>query len=418
MIQVKAQSVVVTFLQGLFCTHVEVYTQAMRFRTCNTLRVAAFAWLPLLLACTAGSGVKPDIAAISPLYQHPGSPTVISAAELAPTPDLLAMTPEMRDFVDRYVRTAPTKRQRLRMLHSSLRSNALLNLDYDPEADGTAAEAFESGRANCLSYAHLFEAMARYAGLKADYHLLDLRPEWSRHGDRVAIRQHVNVLVTLARNQQYMVDIDPVRRSAIADSKTIGDGVARSLHHNNLAMGYLFAGETDTAYLNAVRALELSPEIDFLWLNLGAIYSRAGNERASERAYHSALALNPGSRSAMNNLMVLHDRRGEFAQAEFWEAQILSHRQRNPYYHAYLGELASEQGEYEQARRHFQDAIKRKRDDAELYYWLGKVYLDLQEPQLAIRYIQQAVESAQLVSQREEYQALLDQLIKPALAAM
>ena len=83
---------------------------------------------------------------------------------------------------------------------------------YDMSADGTAAEAFASGRANCLSYAHLFVALARYAGLDANYQSLTLRPEWSRHGDRVALRQHVNVRVDLRGGEQYMVDIDPVSR--------------------------------------------------------------------------------------------------------------------------------------------------------------------------------------------------------------
>jgi Flp pilus assembly protein TadD len=380
--------------------------------------IAAFTLLSLLQACSAGMGARPDLAAISPLYQHPGAPDAAEASHSVATPDLLAMSPEMKSFVDRYVRPAPTHRSRLRMLHSSLRSNALLDIDYDPAADGTAQEVFERGTANCLSYAHLFVAMARYAGLDAEYHLLKLRPEWSRHGDQIALRQHVNVLVKLDRRQHYMVDIDPVRRAEIADSSTIADEVAVGLHHSNLAMTQLFQGNLEPAYLQSVRALELSPNTDFLWINLGAIYSNAGNDSASEQAYRTALALNPHSPSAMNNLMILSERHGDTQMADYWESQITGHRQRNPYYHAYLGEQAQERGEFQQARRHFQAAIKRKQDDADLYYRLGKVYLDLDEPAQAIEYLQLAVDTARLVTQREEYQALLDQLVGQSVASL
>ncbi len=390
----------------------------MRYEAGKILRLAAFALLSLLQACSANLGPRPDLGSISPLYQHPGGPNAELAARAVPSPDLLAMSPEMKEFVDRYVRSAPTYRQRLRMLHSSLRANGMLDIDYDPAADGTAREVFESGTANCLSYAHLFVAMARYAGLNANYHMLKLRPEWSRHGDHIALRQHVNVLVKLGPNQKYMVDIDPVRRSAIADSGIIDDVVARGLHYNNLAMTQLFKENLAPAYLNSVRALELSPGTDFLWINLGAIYSRAGNDGASEQAYRSALTLNPASPSAMNNLMVLHERRGETELADHWESQITHHRKRNPYYHAYLGELAQEKGEFQQARRHFQAAIKRKQDDAELYFLLGKVYLDLDLLEQAIESLQLAVDTARLVSRRTAYQALLDQLIGQSVAGL
>ncbi len=381
--------------------------------------LAACIWL-LLVGCSSGGELRPLIAEIQPLYpsNDETSAAESSTTPVAVTPDLLHMTDEMKQFVDTYVTSARTPKQRLRMLHSSLRSSALLDIEYDPAADGTAAEAFERGAANCLSYAHLFVAMARYAGLDANYHMLSLRPEFSRHGNQVALRQHVNVLVKLPRKQEYMIDIDPVSRADVAGRQVISDRVASGLHHNNLAMARLFAGQLEDAYSHAVQALSLSPQTDFLWVNLGAIYSRAEHHQASEQAYHAALAINPGYASAMNNLMVLHERQGNTEQADYWESQIIGHRNRNPYYHAYLGELAAEEGDFEAAREHFLAALKRKQDDAELYYRLGRAYLDLERPAQAIKYLELAVQAAELVAQREEYQALLDQLTGTQLALL
>ncbi len=375
-------------------------------------------FLLILAACSSEPVRVADIEIIAPLYPDSYSPNLEAASVALPPPELLALNEEMRDFVDRYVSSTRHPRQKLNALHSALRSSALLDMDYSSVADGTAAEVFSRGTANCLSYAHLFVAMARYAGLDANYHLLNLRPEWSRHGTHVALRQHVNVLVRLNSRQRYMVDIDPVSRAKVSSKRIISDLEALSLHHNNLAMAHLFKDDLEPAYQHSVNALRYSPDTDFLWINLGAIYSRAGNDAASQRAYEAALKLSPESPSAMNNLMVLHTRRGESEQANFWEQQILKHRDRNPYYHAYLGDSAEQAGDLEAATGHFLAAIKRKQDDAELYYRLGLLHLEQGQPTLAAEYLRQAVANAQLVTERKTYQALLDRMAEPTVARL
>ncbi len=376
--------------------------------------VLVLASLPILAACTSTTSTRPDANGIVPLHDHGGGVTAQMAAQRAPTPDLLFMTDAMRDFVDRYVNTLKNPWQRLQVLHQSLRSDALLGIDYDYRADGTAAEVFTRGTANCLSFAHLFVAMARHAGLDASYHLLDLRPQWSRLGAQVVRSQHINVLVRLDHDRHFMIDIEPVDRHHIAESNPIPDVVATALHHNNLAMAHLFEEQLETAYLHAVRALTFGPEIDFLWVNLGAVYARADNHFASADAYRTALQIDPASPSAMNNLMIFHQRRGEAELAQHWAARIRHYRARNPYYHASLGERAAAAGNLQQAVRHFEAAIRRKRNDAELYYQLGRIYGELQRPKQAVKYLQLAVDGAQLAQQRDKYLALLKRIAWPA----
>ena len=381
-------------------------------------RWAALALLPFLLACTSSTLKKPTSANIQPLFEYPGSPNLQMAMEQMPRPALLAMTEDMRNYIDRHINTLRNTQQRMKALHQSLRSDAMLGIDYDLDADGSAVEVFQRGSANCLSYAHLFIAMARYAGLKASYHLLDLSPQWNRNGEQVALSQHLNVLVTLRQGWSYMVDIDPVSRTEITETRSISDVTAIALHHNNLAMKSLFAEDLENAYLHSVRALSYSPEIDFLWVNLGAVYSRAGNQGASAAAYRTALQINPASAQAMNNLMVLHLRRGEKELAHYWARQIKQYRTRNPYFHAALGEQAETDGNLQQAVRHYEAAIQRKKDDPELYYRLGRLHGELQHPDQAVKYLQLAVDKASLVSRRETYQALLKQYSATTLASL
>ncbi|MEM0954082.1 MAG: tetratricopeptide repeat protein [Pseudomonadota bacterium] len=337
------------------------------------------------------------------------------ALAVVSTPELLALTDEMRSFVDRYV--YGDARQRLHLLHRGLISPALVGIEYSPDADGSAAEAFHSGAANCLSYAHLFIALARYAGLDARYLSVSLRPEWSRHGSKIALRKHVNVAVTLRNGDRYVVDIDPVSRDRIAHSDVLTDKQAFALYHGNVAMGALLAGDDETAFTQALRAIQLAPDIDYLWINLGAIYRQRQQDNVAETLYHTALQLNPNSRTAMNNLAVLHESRGDSAQAAQWAARVQQRRNRNPFYHYYLGEVAESEGDYLAALEHFGRAIELHESEAEFYYRMARIYLTLNQRDRSRDYAEEAVARATLVRERQSYKAFLQSLSDDRIAA-
>ena len=369
----------------------------------------------LLGACAHDYRAAPFVDDLPALQLPEGEVDSQAALVEAQSADMLVLTPEMRQFADRYVRHG-SQRQRLVTLHQSLRSPALLDVRYDFEADGTAAQAFASGKANCLSYAHLFVALARYAGLNARYQSLTLRPEWTRHGDRVALRRHVNVRVDLRGGEQYMVDLDPVSRERISSAEVISDDEAAALFHANLAMNALLDGDKRKAYVQAVRALQLAPRIDYLWVNLGAIYRQAGQDEAAERVYQAALAVNPDSRPAMNNLAVLYHEQGELEKSRLWEEKVRRHRDRNPYYHYYLGELAEAAGDLDGALQHFLAAIAIKKSDAEFYFRVARVYYAQHRREQTIQFLERAIEHSRLVGEREEYRAFLLKVSEDTLA--
>ena len=185
-----------------------------------------------------------------------GTVEAADAATEVPEIDLLAMDPEMESFLDKYVRPVRTQRQRLHMLHRSLRAAGMLNLDYEPSANGTALETFHSAQANCLSYASLFVAMARAVGLHAEFQVVDTKPEWDRRGDRLAVAIHVNAVVKLKGNERFEVDIDPLSRSRIVGTRIIDDEEALALYHNNVGMEMVLAGDTAAGYKRLGKALD------------------------------------------------------------------------------------------------------------------------------------------------------------------
>ncbi len=370
-----------------------------------------------LAGCAVTTGRTGPAPQISPLQLADRTVQLSEVDAIAPTPELLALDAEMRDFVETYTGDLRTRRQRLTVLHESIKSPSLLNIQYEANAEGAAAAVFHRGTANCLSYAHLFVALAREAGLDAQYQWLEVRPQWSRIGQRVAVRLHVNVVVNLRRGEQYMVDIDPLQATEVTGSRVITDLDAAALYHNNIAMDALALKQMELAWGHAVKALELSPKMPHLWVNLGAIYRLAGQHAAAEDNYLYALQLNSRYRSAMNNLLVLYEIEGREDDLKLWSSRVARYRAQNPYYHAWLGDKAGETGNWQQAQVHYTRALKLNPEDGSLQYAMGLIHYQLGEYEAASRYITSAIEATTLRRDVESYQKQLDVVNREHLAS-
>jgi Flp pilus assembly protein TadD len=371
-----------------------------------------------LLACSTTPGPSRSISELPPLHLDNHSLSVDEVAARAPTPDLLAVDQEMREFVQLYTGDVRNSRQRLMMLHRAVTGAATLGVQYDPFAEGSAREVFQRGSANCLSYANLFVALAREADLDASYQWLDVRPQWTRMGERIMVRLHVNTMVKVAGGGEYMVDIDPLPSRDIAGSQEMSDADARALYHNNIAMDALADENLEQAWLHGVRALQISPEMPHLWVNLGAIYRQAGQHREAESSYLYALQLDPWDRSAMNNLVVLYQIEGRDEDRDYWEVRVAHYRDGNPYYHAWLGDKAAEDGDWAAALQHYEEAVERLPNDSRLLYATSLIYFRLDQLQEASTYIKRAIATATLYSDINTYKLQLDAVQRKQLAGI
>jgi len=379
--------------------------------------------LSFLAACASNTTHIDALANLSPLEFDGRTISVNDVATLVPTPDLLGVDGDMKQFVETYTGELYSDRQRMNHLHQSITSSAILNVEYAADAEGVAREVFHRGTANCLSYANLFVALAREAGLHANYQWVKVRPQWSRVGERVAVRLHVNVIVTLRHGEEYIVDIDPLPPSERTGNRVLSDVDAMALYHNNIAMAALARNEIDQAWIQAVRALQLSPKMSLLWVNIGAIYRVAGQHEDAQSSYFTALALNSGDRSAMNNLVVLYNLDGNEEQAKYWSDQVARYRTNNPWYHAWLGDKAGEAGDWSQALMHYSDARRRDPQDGRLQYAVGLIYYQLGDLTEARRYVAMAIETVSKTvglrrSELEGYQMQLDAIVQEQLATL
>lgn len=386
---------------------------------CSTRRFGSvILLLPFLMACAGNPSGHLLVADLSPLVLADRVITMADVELADPTPDLLAMDDAMRNFVATYAGTRNnSQRQRLLNLHQAVKSPAILDLQYDPFAEGGANETFHRGTANCLSYANLFVALAREAGLDAKYQWLEVRPQWSRMGERVAVRLHVNVVVKTRQGDTFMVDIDPLSSNDITGARVLNDREAEALYHSNIAMGALAEEQLDTAWIQTIRALQLSPDTGHLWVNLGAIYRVAGQYDDAERSYFRALQLNHYDHSATNNLVVLYEHQGREEEYAYWSERSRRYRDKNPYYHSWLGDLAAGDDDWPVALEHYQRAVELMPQDSRLLYGLGIIHHQLGDFDEATRQITLAIERASLARDIEEYEVRLESVRDDQLAS-
>lgn len=370
---------------------------------------------PLLVAC-GGVSQRLDDEDIPPLQYEGRLLHPADARARVIDPGLLELDEAMAAFVARYTESRSSARQRLVSLHQALRGGGTLGLVYDPFAGGSARQVFHRGSANCLSYAHLLVALGRAAGLDARYQWVEARPQWTRIGEQVAVRLHVNVLVALSRQERYMADIDPLAPQQIAGTRVLTDREARALHHANIAMERLAADDLEAAWLQGVRALQLAPALPHLWTNLGVVYRHAGQHREAELAYLQALDRDPGDRSAMSNLVVLYELEGRVAERDYWQQRVRRYREANPFYHAHLGDLAGERGDWAAALAHYRRALALRPGDSRLLYATGLLHHRLGQYREADRLIGEAIAAATLRRDREAYQLRLRELREERLA--
>jgi Flp pilus assembly protein TadD len=247
---------------------------------------------------------------------------------------------------------------------------------YSADRTLTAAETFRSRTANCLSYTNLFIALAREAGLDADYQVVDVPPEWDAQSGFLIRYTHINVLVRNVRLAEYYdnqvtVDFYQVHPAPGYRRRVVSDAYAASLYYANHAVARIRAGDARGAFGYLRRAIETAPENEDLWINLGAVYAMEGDHDSSVEAYEVALQIEPGSRAAMSGLARSHGKAGHTELAAFYRQRVDDYLEKNPYYHYAVARTGIAQREYSQSLTAIDRAIELDPRDGRFYLLKG-----------------------------------------------
>lgn len=313
------------------------------------------------------------------IYSFPGLDETSTYIQPVADTDVLALTEGMKAFVEREVMKYSSRTRRLKALNEALFDPRKLALVYDGNETRTASQVFQTSTGDCLSFANLFVAMARYAGLEARYQNVDIPLDWDRGAYVTVLNKHINVFGYINSGESYTVDILPYRVNVKVDASLVSDDSARAQYFNNKGVEFFQKGNGKEALRYFKRAVLIDADIGFIWSNAGIVYSHAGRYETAELFFKKALLLDLYDLSAMSNLASLYKKIGNETKALHYTRKVRSYRWRNPYYRYALGVGAYERGDYQLAAAHLKYAAKKKSDEyifhldlAKAYYRLGK----------------------------------------------
>lgn len=333
--------------------------------------------------------------------------------------DILGVSPDMADFVDRHIDTGMSTDRKVRELVSAIMDNDNFRVDYEDNTR-TAAETFQDRSGNCLSFTNMFIAMARYTGLEANFQEVDIPPDWSLVGHTFLLSEHINAIVNTVQGSKRMIDFNTqtidfyVQRlsvDSIYEMHVVSDARAFAHYFNNQGAEYMLQGGNTLLALSAFyESIRQDPEFSSVWVNLGILHRRDGYPEYAEAAYLHALALDSSNLVAMSNLANLYAAEGLVEQADHYRSQVRYHRLKNPYYLYALAGSAVKNGDHEAASDYLNRAIQIRDSEPRFYSLMSVNYFLMGENDAAIQWMTKAEEAAVQMSERERYNRKLEVL--------
>lgn len=376
-----------------------------RMPDARRLRTATLAmiWVLALPACTSlpADIDAPTRAQRDAALQRPES---VQVADL----DLLALTPEMKEFVKTAVPWRSRPEHRLDVLFRTLGQPGVRKIEYDARANLTAPEVFRQQRANCLSFAALFVALARDAGFHARFQKVEVPPQWTQSNNDIVVRyQHVNSIVSIENHRHYVAEFQRERFDMRMPRRAISDEHAESLFYSNLGADYLFEDDLDHAIAYFIEAIERHPKNESAWVNLGVARYKQGRTDLAEVAYRETLRLDPYNNVALINLAAILEGRGEIEMALALRERARRERNRNPYYHYGLAQIALDAGDPGGAQQHLKAALRRDDEEHRFHYLMAQILRELGETDAGRRSLERAEKTALDEHFKRRYRAAL-----------
>ena len=290
--------------------------------------------------------------------------------------ELLALSPDMMRFVDADVSRGVSVVRHRRLL-SKLEKAGYFNNPYAADVNNTAAQAFADKRGNCISYTSMFVALARHAGLKVHYQVVETRyPSYQVYAGLMMRNNHINAYVETPRidfadTRGETVDFNVVTPEEVANRRLVDDEFALSLFFANLAAEALMDDQARAGFAYLRRALELAPRNADLWVNLGAFYALHDQFEAALEAYNVALNLAPQERAVWSGLGRTLQALGRDSEAAEYLTRVRNYRSRNPHYHFALAQTHYDAGDFVAALQAADRAIAYDKNNARFLFMRG-----------------------------------------------
>lgn len=325
-----------------------------------------------------------------------------------PEEDLLALAPEMRDYLAMVAPEASPPRRLAELISAFGRSE--FRVHYDDSSTLTAAETYRQQRGNCLAFTLMMVAMARELGADAYFNQVEVPPVWGHEDEQTfVVYRHINMVSESPRGRR-VVDFNLEAYDPIYDQRKLPDTAAFAQYYSNRGVELMREGRQEAAFLHMRKALALNPGDSDLWSNLGALYSRFGHGYEAEQSYLQALNLESGHLLAISNLERLYRKAGRLALADEYAQRARYHREHNPYHLYYKARDAYELGEYQQAKRQLRQALRQFEEDHRFHFLMGLTSYRLGEMEKSHESFLEAFSLADNPATQNAYMRKLDYL--------
>jgi tetratricopeptide (TPR) repeat protein len=374
-------------------------------------RCIAIAFALLLGACA--STAPSPASSVEHLFEDAAFAPPREAPDVAA---VFALSPAMKDYLERDIGRAIRQVGRQRALVDALYQRAQLRLEYDAEFTRNAAEAFDARAGNCLSLVVMTAALAKHLELPIAYQVLSGHESWSRSGDLSFVNGHVNITVakrlvdriaTYDPDLQLRIDFGAIPAGRGQALQVVGEATILSMFMNNRAAEHLVRGAPDDAYAHAREAVRRDPGYAGAYNTLGVIYQRHGLPRAAERAYRAGLARDNNHKPGLQNLarLLRSERRDD--EALPYETRLAQLERDPPFSHFDRGVAAVRAGQYAAAREHLLREMQRDADYHEFHFWLAQALYGLGDVAQARRHLDTAMRNSITGRERALYGAKL-----------
>ncbi|NMP32339.1 tetratricopeptide repeat protein [Thalassotalea sp. M1531] len=333
--------------------------------------------------------------------------------------EIFHLSDEMKNFVRQELDPLRTKHHKVHHLVKHIFNNDNVGLAYLSNANLVAEQAYNNKKANCMSLTIMAYALAKEAGLDANFQDVLVPEYWVRNGQYSMLTGHVNLKIKGVKQpntsivwgeKSFEVDFDPFIRKKNFDTEVIGKSTVVAMFYNNKGAQALVESQYNKAY--AYFKAAILEDVDYApsWGNLGILYRFLNEVELAENTYQHAISLAPNSLNSMTNLAILLERQGRYDESRRLDSAIIKQRIKNPYYHALLADEAFYEGRFESAVRHYRRGIKINGEIHELYFGLAKVFDAMGRKDQARTAMKKAINANKIPDVERQYIAKLSLL--------
>ncbi|MCY3858070.1 MAG: hypothetical protein OXG25_04090 [Gammaproteobacteria bacterium] len=352
------------------------------------------------------------------------------SSESIPSISPLLTDKRMRDFVIPDIVEVKSRRFRVHSLMNKLAEHGYYVDYYDAGLTLTANQAFALKQGNCLSYTHMFIALAREAGLDARYELVRAPPMYSVSDGvlehQVHIRSRVMWPMEFSRsdvdgvwriptgvarslaaprvNLERYISVDFNERNIREfDGTIVSDDFALALHLANNAVEYWKRRDETKAFSYIVEAIRRAPRYADHWVNLATFYARQGLTDEALLINRYALSLNPHHVIALAGV-VQHAEKGELTRAK---SRLQRLRNNNPHYQFALAQRAKANNDIKGALAFIDRSVTLKKRNPVFLAFRARVLMSLERYPEALESIDRAIDHASTEQERRDYESTL-----------